>query len=66
MKTSKKQGKEVEKVAREAQGHGNPMGPSGSGPKGKFQVIMGDSTQDVIARMVMVMAGGFRTNWAKK
>ena len=41
-------------------------GPSGNGPKNNVKMIMGDSTQEVIAGMAMAVTKVASTNGGKK
>ena len=61
LKTNKKGRVEVKVVAREVRAIGNPSG----GPKGKVQIISGDSQQEAAASIVMIVTGGANTSEGK-
>ena len=62
LKTENKQ----KRQGREKGGKGSKgkWGPSG-GPKGKVQIILGDSQQEVTAGTVMIVTGGASTSGVK-
>ena len=58
LKTNKNGRVGVKVVSKGSKGN---WGPSG-GPKGKVQIIAGDSQQEVVASTVMVVTGGANTS----
>ena len=61
LETNKNGRVEVKVVARETRAIGGPSG----GPKGKVQIIAGDSQQEVAASIVMVVMRGANTSGGK-